>query len=203
MPFVPYRFALAQRRKSRLCVKTLSVGQTETAGGPSMGSTIWSAMGATGGFKSCNLSLWRLRAQLRAAFGATVVQDLATGLCGHTRTETVAILTNAVRRLECPLHGVSPVNGPNPQRIRSPTSILTVLYGGRRALSTHPALSFCNNSRILHLRNVTVCEVIHQDTEITLAVSSTRRDPPMRIGPVSPSRIEHANTRRKGPPPDE
>ena len=63
--------------------------------------------GSTGGFKSVKTKNWRLRAQLRTALGAAVVEDLATGLCGHTCAETVAVLANAVGWLERTLHCVS------------------------------------------------------------------------------------------------
>ncbi len=71
-------------------------------------------MGAAGGFKS-QIPVGRLRAQLRTAFGAAVIQDLATCFCRHTGAETVAVLANPVRRLERALHSVSPVRGPNPK----------------------------------------------------------------------------------------
>jgi len=102
-PVVPCRRAFEVRTKSARLVSVLIFGQTETAGGPTKGLAISLTLGSIGGFKSNNRKR-RLRAKLRPAFGAAVVQNATSSFCSHTCAKTVTVLTNPVGRLERALH---------------------------------------------------------------------------------------------------
>lgn len=76
------------------------------------------------------LPIGRLSAQLRTAFGATVVQDLTTCFCRHTGAETMTVLANPVRWLERALHRVLSGCWPNPTRDSKPIYISDLSFRG-------------------------------------------------------------------------
>ena len=65
----------------------------------------------------------RLRAELRTAFGAAIVQNLTAGFCCHACTKAVTVLTNPVRWLERALHRVLSGLWPNPKKDSNPINI--------------------------------------------------------------------------------
>jgi hypothetical protein len=70
-----------------------------------------------------------LCAKLGPAFSTTCIQNVATGLRGHTRTKPVTPFADQVRWLKCALHVVvSVICNPNPRGVPRPCLIRSPVF---------------------------------------------------------------------------